>query len=71
MPSAKQCITAPVTGSGPPFNFTLADCEFSDDSSQVFSNFIKQSDNKIYFVGGYVLIYVSLRYSLADVLAVN
>jgi len=41
-----------VTSSTPPFKVEETDCYFSDDSGQTFSQFIKQSDGKIYFVGG-------------------
>jgi hypothetical protein len=51
VPSQGKCLTT-STVKGPPFTFSLAECEYSDDSSQTFSNFVKQSDGKIYYVGG-------------------
>lgn len=50
IPSTKKCLTA-KTNNGPPFAFGQDECYISDDSGQVFSNFIKQSDGKIYYVG--------------------
>jgi len=55
VPSVGKCLTANPdsngSSGGPPFTFGLSDCYYSDDSGQVFSNFVKQSDGKIYYVG--------------------
>jgi len=51
IPSTQQCLTVPTIGTVP-FTVGQQPCEFSDDSRQVFTNFVKQSDGKIYYVGG-------------------
>lgn len=55
VPSVGKCLTANPDSSGssggPPFTFGLSDCYYSDDSGQVFSNFVKKSNGKIYYVG--------------------
>jgi len=55
VPSVGKCLTANPNSSGssggPPFTFGLSDCYYSDDSGQVFSNFVKKSNGKIYYVG--------------------
>ena len=55
VPSAKKCLSAKPnsegSSGGPPFFFGLDDCYYSDDSGQVFSNFVKQSNGAIYYVG--------------------
>ncbi len=50
--STGKCLSLKPGFTGPPFAVTVDDCYYSDDSGQTFSNFVKQSDGKIYFVGG-------------------
>ncbi|KAF9509636.1 hypothetical protein BS47DRAFT_1384303 [Hydnum rufescens UP504] len=50
VPSTKKCLTI-ASGAPIPFTVSQQPCETVDDSRQTFSNFIKQSDDKIYYVG--------------------
>jgi len=55
VPSTGKCISTDsdaMSSSGVPFTFTQETCERSDDSSQVFSNFAKDSTGNILYVGG-------------------
>lgn len=51
IPSTKKCLTAKPSSTGPPFTFTQDTCYYSDDSGQIYSSFLKQVDNKIYYIG--------------------
>jgi len=50
VPSTEKCLTI-ASGAPIPFTVSQQTCETVDDSRQTFSNFIQQSDGKIYYVG--------------------